>query len=543
MFRVILFIFSFLLFHSSSYSQVYAGKRIALVIGNSNYQHITTLKNPVNDARLIARTLRQLNFDVILKTDVSLKELKHLVSKYSQSLKMYGKDTIGFVYYAGHGVRIKGLNYLIPIDAKVKTEADVSFETLAANDLLDTMKASGNKTNLIFFDACRNNPFRYSRNLQRGLAPISAPEGSFIVFSAAPGKVAFDGTGENSTFTSSLARNLVRVGVKLDDVIKQVGRDVVKETQQRPWWHTDMYHDVYLAGLQTSKSTKFSSVDKEREPNKEVVFNDSSTRRLETGEIFQDCAKCPKMIVVPSGTYTMGSLSSEKGRKTNEEPRRKVSIQSFAVGQYEVTNEEYAIFLNEIREKELLKREWIDIGENCVRETCQIRKSQDRTYSVIPQFKRYPVRHISWLGAKAYVKWLSKKTGKTYRLLTEAEWEYVASTGSETPYWWGTQISHNQANYNNTLRSVDSYKPNKFGLYNVHGNVWEWVEDCWHKNYKDAPVDGTAWLDKNSGNCNIRVIRGGSWDNLPRHLRSRYRGSQNASNRNDSFGVRIARDL
>ncbi len=461
---------------------------------------------------------------------------------YSQMLKMHGKDSIGFVYYAGHGVRIKGLNYLIPIDAKVKAEANIGLETLAANALLDTMKALGNKTNLIFFDACRNNPFRYSRNLQRGLAPMSAPEGSFIVFSAAPGKVAFDGIGDNSTFTSSLARNLVRVGVKLDDMIKQVGRDVVKETQQRPWWHTDMYHDVYLAGLQTSKPNQLSSVDKEKKTNKNVVVVDS-TRRLKTGEIFQDCAECPKMIVVPSGTYTMGSLSSEKGRKPNEEPRRKVSIQSFAVGQYEITNEEYAVFLNDIEKKGQLKRQWIDTGENCVKETCQIKKNNDRVYSVIPKFKRHPVRHVSWLGAKAYVTWLSEKTGKAYRLLTEAEWEYAASAGSDTPYWWGTQISHDQANYSKKLRSADSYKPNKFGLYNVHGNVWEWVEDCWHKNYKNAPKDGTAWLDKNSGNCDIRVLRGGSWDNQPRHLRSRYRGRKNAGNRNDSFGFRIARDL
>ena len=161
---------------------------------------------------------------------------------------------------------------------------------------------------------------------------------------------------------------------------------------------------------------------------------------------------------------------------------------------------------------------------------------------------------VSWEDAKSYVEWLSRETGKAYRLLSEAEWEYVARAGTRTPFHTGSTISTDEANYNGryayvssrrgvrrgkTMR-VGSFSANGFGLHDVHGNVWEWVEDCWNDNYRGAPGDGSVW---ESGNCSRRVLRGGSWDNEPGILRSAYRAWDWSGSRSDDTGFRVARTL
>jgi formylglycine-generating enzyme required for sulfatase activity len=153
---------------------------------------------------------------------------------------------------------------------------------------------------------------------------------------------------------------------------------------------------------------------------------------------------------------------------------------------------------------------------------------------------------VNWEDAKAFVEWLSRKTGKPYRLLTEAEREYVARAGTTTPYWWGSTISTSQANYDGTFEdrwrkttvSVRSFKANPWGLYNVHGNVWEWVEDCWHDSYQGAPNDGSAWT---TGDCVRRVLRGGSWVDNPGRLRAASRFRYRPNYRDFDGGFRLAR--
>jgi formylglycine-generating enzyme required for sulfatase activity len=166
----------------------------------------------------------------------------------------------------------------------------------------------------------------------------------------------------------------------------------------------------------------------------------------------------------------------------------------------------------------------------------------------------HPAVCINWDDAKAYVAWLSRKTGKTYRLLSEAEREYVARAGTTTPFWWGSTISTSQANYNGNhtygsgskgeyrekTMPVGSFQPNPWGLYQVHGNVWEWVEDCWNDTYGGAPTDGSAWT---SGDCSRRPDRGGSWGNPPRNLRSAVRSGSTTDLRHSAGGFRVARTL
>ncbi len=256
-------------------------------------------------------------------------------------------------------------------------------------------------------------------------------------------------------------------------------------------------------------------------------------KRWQPGETFRDCEGCPQMVVLPAGAFMMGSPGWEKERDDNEGPRHQVTIpQPFAVGKYEVTFGEW---------------------DACVAEGgCGGYRPPDTGWGR----GRQPVVNVSWEDAKAYVGWLKRKTGKEYRLLSEAEWEYAARAGTTGPFHYGgTTISMDKANYDGSYTygsgvkglyrkrtvPVGSFKPNWFGLHDVHGNVWEWVVDCWHGDYEGAPVDGSAW--SSGGDCGKRVLRGGSWFDLPRFLRSANRLRNSSGLRYYHYGFRIARTL
>ena len=254
---------------------------------------------------------------------------------------------------------------------------------------------------------------------------------------------------------------------------------------------------------------------------------------LRPGRVFRDCPGCPEMVVVPAGSFTMGSPSSEEGRYDGEGPQHRVTIPApFAVGKYEVTFAEW---------------------DACVAAGgCNGYRPDGRGWGR----GRRPAINMSWNDAKAYVAWLSRKTGERYRLLSEAEWEYAARAGTTGPFHFGSTISTAQANYNGDYSygaghkgvyrkktvPVGSFPANGFGLHDVHGNVWEWAEDCWHTSYAGAPTDGRAWVW--GGDCEKRVVRGGGWlTSFPRVLRSAYRGWSSSESRDDSSGFRIARTV
>ena len=229
----------------------------------------------------------------------------------------------------------------------------------------------------------------------------------------------------------------------------------------------------------------------------------------------------PEMVVIPAGSFKMGCVSGIDC-EDDELPVHEVKIDSFAMSKYEVTFEEYDVFAK------ATGREW----------------ANDRDWGR----GRRPVINVSWYDASAYAAWLSSQTGKRYRLPTEAEWEYAARAGTETLYSWGNDIDVNRANCdgcagqwdNVKTAPVGSFEANGWGLHDMHGNVREWVQDCWNKNYEDAPTDGSAWR---SGDCSERVVRGGSWFWGPIKLRSAYRRSNETDTRYSMIGFRIARDL
>ena len=269
-----------------------------------------------------------------------------------------------------------------------------------------------------------------------------------------------------------------------------------------------------------ARRLRTEAADREREP---VI-----------GERFRDCdgTWCPELVVVPAGSFLMGSPSSESGRNDDEGPVHRVRIaEPFAVGVYEVTFAEWHACLS-------------DGG-------CRGHRPNDRGWGR----GRRPAVNVNWNDAQLYVSWLSRKTGKRYRLLSESEWEYVARAGTTGPFHFGSTISTSQANYDGRYTygsrrqgeyrrrtvPVGTFRANDFGLYDVHGNVREWVEDCWHGNYRGAPVDGSAWTS--GGDCSWRVLRGGSWNYAPRNLRSADRSRLTTGSRYDSNGFRIARTL
>ena len=254
-------------------------------------------------------------------------------------------------------------------------------------------------------------------------------------------------------------------------------------------------------------------------------------RALKPGNSFKECSTatdCPEMIVVPAGGFMMGSPATEQGRYDNEGPQHAVTIaKPFAVSKFDVTFADWDIC--------------VSVG-GC-QEVSVDGVSADKT-----GLGTLPVINVSWEEAQQYVAWFSKMTNQSYRLLTEAEWEYAARAGTTTAYPWGDEIGTGNANCvgcggqgdNQKILPVGSFKPNAFGLYDVVGNVWQWVEDCDHGDYNGAPTDGSAW---NSGDCNLRVVRGGAWNNAPRPLRSAVRFSHSPVSRLRNLGFRIGRTL
>jgi formylglycine-generating enzyme required for sulfatase activity len=234
----------------------------------------------------------------------------------------------------------------------------------------------------------------------------------------------------------------------------------------------------------------------------------------------KDCPDCPVLVSLPGGTFTMGSNTGDP----SEKPAHRVTIETpFAIGRYEVTVEQWSACI---------------AGGGCPRLAPEPN-----------QQPKAPVREVSWDDAQQYVQWLSKTTGKNYRLPTEAEWEYAARGGTSTKFWWGDQMSAGKANCKDCGPpwsqdgpvSAGSFAANPFGLHDMNGSVWEWVADCWHNSYKGAPDSGRAWGDVSS--CRERVIRGGSWREGASYMPVTTRFKYAASVRQMQNGFRVARDM
>ena len=242
-----------------------------------------------------------------------------------------------------------------------------------------------------------------------------------------------------------------------------------------------------------------------------------------TGDILEkDCAECPEMVFIMGGTFTMGSPDNEKGRDSDEK-QREVTVKDFAIARTEVT---------------------FDQWDACVDAGGCSHKPDDAGWGRGSR----PVMRVSWNDAQEYIAWLNTKVeGAPFRLPSETEWEYAARAGTTTPYSFGETISADQANFGRTFEGgrtspIGSYPENAFGLHDMHGNVWEWVEDV-YADYDNAPTDGSAYVPQPLPDGHMRVLRGGSWGYDPLGLRSAIRGRNVPDNRGNDFGFRPARTL
>jgi formylglycine-generating enzyme required for sulfatase activity len=614
----------------------FADKRIALVIGNAAYKNVTPLDNPKNDARLIADTLQSVGFNLVgggAQLDLDKAGLDDAVQRFSKSIQ--GAD-VALFYYAGHGVQLRGSNFLVPINANPTREADIDFQMVDVALVLRQMEAAGTKLNLVMLDACRNNPFggRGLRATTSGLGQMQAPEGTLISFATQPGNVANDGADGNSPYSRALSQIIRRPGLGIFDTFNDVGLMVKQVTggSQQPWLSSSpIAGNFYFAGAPASTTdarfseetaarawavmesttsvavledfirqfgdTVYGSMARARleelrrsqiavvappaapPPAPQVsagscggsILTVSLTSRaaqplstaeecaLKSKDVFKECDKCPELVVVPAGSFTMGSPSTETGRESAESPQHLVTLaRPFAVARFEVTIDQFAEFVRDSGYEPASKC-WAN-----QRGKWELRTDRSWRSPGYAQAGSHPVACIGWDDAKAYATWLSRKTGKTYRLLTEAEWEYAARAGTTTRFYFGDNESAVCGYGNGADQSVKrtvpgasgwqvapcndgfaytapvgSFAPNGFGLYDMHGNVWEWIEDCGNGNYIGAPADGSAWM---SGDCGSRILRGGAWPMNPSLLRLAYRYKANGDP-GDAAGIRIARTL
>ncbi len=637
-----------------------AEKRTALVIGNGTYSSYKPLPNPVNDANDMADLLTDLGFDVIREINADRRTMVDAINRFGNKLF---KSEVGIFYFAGHGMQIRKINYLIPVNTAMASEADAEYECVYVKRVLDKMKESGTRLNIIILDACRNNPLLKqlqstapSREIARkemppGLAQMSAPTGSIIAYATSEGKTASDGRGRNGVYTSALLKNLKNPSFTVQEVINQTGLDVMERTagQQEPWTSSTPIPPFYLAsgstvvdeslvgtvlpetgclrvnsqpsgakillnnsfkghapiditGVAPGEYEVVGSLNGYISQEKKVRVNSgrramvtlyldpvktrarlfvtpnptdarvrimnipdkyyngialdpgryevnvSSTGYItktqwvdisasgvasggidlyveleedlnqgqepgpgkgpDPGQVWKDPVTGMEFIWVPGGEFMMGSSEGS----SDEKPVHKVHLDGFWMGKYEVTNGQYR----------------------------QYKSSHDsKSYKGVSlNGDRQPAVYVSWDDTQGFIKWLNKKTGNTFALPTEAQWEYACRAGSTTQRFWGdspdrackyanvadqaAKQKYNPLTVHNCndgfpfSAPVGSFQPNNFGLYDMLGNAWEWCEDIYAGDaYRKHGSNNPIYAQSGS----YRVFRGGSWRGRPAHVR------------------------
>jgi formylglycine-generating enzyme required for sulfatase activity len=512
--------------------------RVALVIGNAAYKQ-GALVNPVNDARAMAKRLRSLGFDVVLRENLKARDIGSVYREFRSKVTPGG---VALVFYAGHGIQFKGQNYFPAVDADIHSEEDVPLQSLNLGNMLDNMEEAKAGVSLVFLDACRDNPFaRRFRSNTRGLAKVETASGMLIHYATRPGSVASDGDGQNGTYTEALLAQMSEPGVPVEQMLKRVANHVVAKTKgsQEPWVEGSLRGDFYFV-LQKPAAAHVQALS--ADPEAEIwaatesantvegyqAYLDSYPRGrhelaaqirlaqmkkqgtdLHPDTVLKDCAECPDIVVIPAGHFDMGALG-----KTH-----RVTIVKFALGKTEVTQGLWKAVMGSN------PSHFSTCGDDC------------------------PVEQVSWDDAQEFIKNLNAKTSGSYRLPSEAEWEYACRAGGRHEYcgsesldsigWYGAETP-NGGNSGKTTNPVARKEPNAWGLYDMSGNVYEWTQDCWNDNYIRAPINGSAWI---TGDCERRVLRGGAWYSNQKAALSHFRFADYSSSRYNSRGFRLAKEI
>jgi formylglycine-generating enzyme required for sulfatase activity len=572
---------------------VHAETRVALVIGNSTYQHAPLLPNPAHDAMDVAAALRKLGYAVELVSDASKPGMEAALGRFAGVTT--GADQ-ALIYYAGHGLEAGGVNYLLPVEARIESEATVPLEAVSLTTVMG-IASRARHFGLVVLDACRDNPLANNlrrpdgttRSASRGLAAVEPTGNLLVAYATRDGRVAADGKGRNSPYTAAILEALQVQGLEVRLFWGRVHDNVVSATHraQEPFtygalggealylnppaasdlppsalvdprapelalWQSvqslqslDAYR-VYLkaypdgqfsvqaqlriaaltrpaaSSSSSAASASASSGSKPAAPSGLTISGHSA------GEVFRDCQHvCPEMVVIPAGSFMMGS--PDKGRYDDEGPQHLVHIGAFEVSKYPVTRGQWRLYANETGHRTIAGCGWID-------------PKKDWLNPGFPQDDTHPVVCTTWQDAQDYIAWLNKKSGQQFRLLTEAEYEYVNRAGTQTVYFWGDSDQDLAQHANNNGKGttpVGSFPANLWGLFDTTGNVWTRTQDCWHKNYHGAPTEGSAW--KTGCDSSTRVVRGGSWYSPSWTLRSANRYGVTVGY--STVGVRLARTL
>lgn len=564
------------------------GRRVALVVGNGAYRAVNRLGNPVNDARLMAKTLGALGFRLIgggARTDLDKPGFDAAVRAFGEALP--GAE-VALFYYAGHGMQVQGANWLVPVDANPARVQDLDFQMVDAALVLRQMEGAGTKLNVMILDACRNNPFggRGLRGTESGLAQMRAPEGTVISYATQPGNVAADGNGADSPYTLALVETMKQPGLDVLNMFNRVGLAVKRGTggEQQPWVAASPIDGNYYftpgvaapapppaqaPGPSPPPPSLAMTVPPPAvvAPPPPPVPRPTPAPPSQSG-VTRDCEDCPELVRIPAGSFSMGASAAEEEREgfRNDYRGRSIPIHTvrirapFLLGRTDVTRGQYAVFAQAI-------------GRKMSRCCCygwdgrDISQGDTRSWASpgFPQSDDDPAVCVGFDDAQAYLDWLSSRTGQRYRLPSEAEWEYAARAGTHTVRFWGDGAGEQCANANGADQSARSqirgarnwsaaacddgnpytspvghFRPNAFGLYDMLGNVMQWTSDCWNATYVSAPDDGSS-LQR--GECDTRVVRGGDWQSDPSYLRSGYRGRSETGRRSNATGFRVARSL
>jgi formylglycine-generating enzyme required for sulfatase activity len=547
-------------------------RRVALVIGNGAYPQSPIASVP-GDARAFADVLREGGFDVVYAENARRAEMEAAVGAFAQKL---GWGVTAIVYFGGHAIRHQDRNFLLAVDSKIVNESDIRAEGIDIDLILDPLIVSRPAGCVVILDAARKNPWQQALSPRlRGLSSQPPIQGVTVIYPVAPGEVVGDTPREANLFAVELVKAAKVQNLPFKEVLKRVRTAVAQATRDRQmvwesaatpgefvissvrkparaadsleqgFWDTikssdsaadfkaylDSYPDGPFAAAARARLQQIEGGNQPKlaaplpppappppAPPPAAVPPPTASPPATSQVATRDCLQCPEIVLIQPGSFEMGSTEMFDF----EAPVHRVSIQKpFYIGRREVTFEEW---------------------DACVAEGGCKQKPDDRGLGR----SRRPVTDLDWDDAKGYVAWLSQKTGKTYRLPTESEWEYVARAGSTTTYPWGRTVDKDKANClgctsDPVKKAIDtgSFPPNAFGVYDMAGNAAEWVEDCWSDNYRGAPTDGSAWIKPV---CRERVLRGGSFNNDPRYLRSAARFKYDQNVRFYTNGFRVVRE-
>ena len=505
-------------------------KRIALVIGNKSYNSggWQPLRNPTNDANLMLSTLRTVGFEVISLNDASREQMLTAINQLTA--KISEKQTVVLVYYAGHGVEAEGKNWLVPVNDRSACRDDIAANCISLDFINNKLKNAGAAFNIIISDACRNMTLPFTcpasgrDGSKTGFVEFKA-KGSCIAFSTAPNATAADGSGSNSPYTAALSRAIAKEGLTIEAVFKQVSREL-DQLGQEPWVNNAFSGEFYFK-MPTSAPTPTPMVVTPRQEPTPSVITPNTPSQSDYTESVAGISFAMKFITGRS--FQMGSNESDI-----EKPIHTVQVGNFFMSKYEVTNQEFCAFLNSEGNKTEGGVTWLELGSA---DYYDITESGGR-FSVKSGRNRQPIRNVSWYGAIAYAVWLSAKTGKSYRLPTEAEWEFSARGGQSYKYAGSDNledVAWVASNSGSTTHDVGTKQGNGFGLYDMTGNVWEWCSDL-YGTYSSGSQQNPTGATTGS----FRVYRGGGWYDSAEDCRVALRSSNTPTYRLSDLGFRLA---